>query len=100
MDAEIDLFMNNLSVERGLSANTITAYSADLRHFLNYLRESGISLWKEFPGANISGYIQSWGRYFRRVHVLAGWPSYARFSGSWKKSGLVKGNPASLVHFP
>ena len=47
MDSQIDLFVNNLSVERGLSVNTIAAYSSDLRHFQNYLRESGISLWRE-----------------------------------------------------
>ena len=51
MDTEVDLFVNDLSVERGLSANTIAAYSADLDHFQNYVRESGAAPFGEkFPG--------------------------------------------------
>ncbi len=61
MDSQIDLFINNLAVERGLSVNTIAAYSSDLTHFQNYLRESGISLWREVSRGTISGYIQTVG---------------------------------------
>lgn len=61
MDTEIDLFLNNLAVERGVSANTVSAYSIDLRDFQNYLRESGISDWREVSSGSISGYIQRLG---------------------------------------
>ncbi len=100
MDTEIDLFVNNLSVERGLSANTIAAYSGDLRHFQNYLRDSGISSWQEVSRGGISGYIQHLGPSFSarsRARRLAALRTFFRFL---EKGGMIQGNPASLVHFP
>ncbi|MGA2401198.1 MAG: site-specific tyrosine recombinase XerD [Syntrophobacteraceae bacterium] len=100
MDTQIDLFVNNLSVERGLSVNTIAAYSSDLRHFQNYLRESGISFWQEVSAGSISGYIQRLGPSFSprsRARRLAALRTFFRFL---ERGGLIKGNPAFLVHFP
>lgn len=100
MDSQIDLFMNNLAVERGLSANTIAAYSSDLTHFQNYLRESGISLWREVSRNTISGYMQQLGPLFSprsRARRLAALRTFFRFL---EKRGLIEGNPALLVHFP
>lgn len=100
MDSQIDLFMNNLSVERGLSVNTIAAYSSDLRHFQDYLRQSGVFLWRQVSHAVISGYIQELGPAFSprsRARRLAALRTFFRFL---EKRGLIDGNPASLVHFP
>ena len=38
MDAYADHFVNFISVEKGLAANTITAYARDLSIYLNYLK--------------------------------------------------------------
>jgi len=100
MDREIDLFVNNLAVERGLSANTVAAYSSDLRNFQDYLRESGISTWREVSRSNISGYIQRIGPSFSprsRARRLAALRTFFRFL---LRAGLIEDNPASLVHFP
>jgi len=100
MDNEIDLFVNNLAVERGLSANTIAAYSSDLRHFQNYLRESGICVWREVSRSSISGYIQIMGPSFSprsRARRLAALRTFFRFL---LRAGLIEDNPASLIHFP
>jgi integrase/recombinase XerD len=43
MKALADEFLNYLSVERGLSRNTISAYGTDLKHFMEYLATKGIS---------------------------------------------------------
>jgi integrase/recombinase XerD len=40
MDELIDIFLNYLSVERGLSRNTIMAYRRDLQGFLSYLKKA------------------------------------------------------------
>lgn len=37
MDAYLDYFINYLKVERGLSENTLTAYSRDLSRYLRFL---------------------------------------------------------------
>jgi integrase/recombinase XerD len=44
--ADIDIFLNHLSVERGLSKNTIESYRRDLKKFLRYLetKQSGLQL--------------------------------------------------------
>jgi len=100
MDSEIDLFVNNLAVERGLSANTIAAYSSDLRHFQNYLRKSGTCIWREVSRDSISGYIQTIGPSFSprsRARRLAALRTFFRFL---LRAGLIEDNPASLVHFP
>ncbi|MDD5669218.1 MAG: site-specific integrase, partial [Candidatus Omnitrophica bacterium] len=33
----IEIFLNYLTVERGLSKNTITAYNDDLSHYMDFL---------------------------------------------------------------
>ncbi|NJD56339.1 MAG: site-specific tyrosine recombinase XerD, partial [Nitrospirae bacterium] len=42
MPAELpDLFLTYLSVEKGLSRNTVNAYATDLRKYLQFLKEKG-----------------------------------------------------------
>lgn len=43
MQRLVEAFLANMSAERGLSPNTLTAYRQDLSQFLAYLRERGIS---------------------------------------------------------
>jgi integrase/recombinase XerD len=43
MDQEIDQFIRHLGVERGLSANTTSAYASDLARFSSFLSASGVS---------------------------------------------------------
>jgi site-specific recombinase XerD len=40
----LDQFIHQLRVERGLSTNTIVAYSHDLIRFFDFLKQKGISL--------------------------------------------------------
>ena len=42
MDQQLDQFLNYLSVERGLSSNTLHAYSSDLIKYLNFLTSKEI----------------------------------------------------------
>ncbi len=42
MEQLLDQFLHYLIVEKGLSKNTIDAYSHGLNRFLNYLREQGV----------------------------------------------------------
>nr|WP_320014440.1 site-specific tyrosine recombinase XerD [uncultured Desulfobacter sp.] len=38
----VDAYMDYLTIEKGLSANSITAYGADLASYINYLSDNGI----------------------------------------------------------
>lgn len=50
-------FLNYLSVERGLSKNTITSYRTDLRFFINYLEKKGIGDINKIERQDITGYL-------------------------------------------
>jgi integrase/recombinase XerD len=43
----LDLFLDYLTVERGLAANTRASYSSDLIKFVNSLRDQGITAWDQ-----------------------------------------------------
>lgn len=100
MDIEVDLFLNHLSIERGLSSNTVAAYSRDLAELVVYLKKSGTSSWSEVSRENISGYIQEAGHHYSprsRARMLAAFRTFFKFL---EKTGRLEINPASLVHFP
>ncbi|MGC9194161.1 MAG: site-specific tyrosine recombinase XerD [Syntrophobacteraceae bacterium] len=100
METKIDLFLSSLAVERGLSENTIAAYSLDLAHFTKYLKVLGLSTWEEVSQSSISAYIQSMGTSFAprsRARRLA---ALRTFFGFLRKEGLIEENPSSLVYFP
>ena len=52
-------FINYLSVERGLSKNTIAAYGSDLEHFLVYLESKGIADIDRIKRQDIMSYLLS-----------------------------------------
>ena len=52
-------FINYLSVERGLSKNTIAAYGADLEKFVKYLESKGISEIDRIKRQDIMNYLLS-----------------------------------------
>ena len=43
LEAEVDAYLRHLSLERGLSRNTVAAYRRDLRHYLAHLADDGIA---------------------------------------------------------
>ena len=55
----LEEFINYLSVERGLSKNTITSYRADLISFLNYLNSEGFNSIEKIKRDNITNYLLS-----------------------------------------
>jgi integrase/recombinase XerD len=53
----LDLFISYLTVEKGLSANTRSAYSRDLARYLDYLEKSGRQKPAEVGSADISTFL-------------------------------------------
>lgn len=53
----LDEFINYLSVERGLSKNTITSYKTDLVSFLNYLESKGFNNLEKIKRDHITSYL-------------------------------------------
>lgn len=42
MDHYVDEFLNHIALEKGLAKNTVSAYSRDLAHFIDYLKRIGV----------------------------------------------------------
>ena len=55
----LDEFINYLSVERGLSKNTIASYRTDLASFLSYLDSKGLGDIEKIKRDNITNYMLS-----------------------------------------
>ena len=57
METELDLYLDYLTVERGLAANTRASYSADLLKFLAYLKDRRIGEWSEVGYPEVMGFL-------------------------------------------
>ena len=57
MEQLLDQFLHYLIVEKGLSKNTIEAYSHGLSRFLNHLREKGVQEIREAGKFHIRGFL-------------------------------------------
>lgn len=58
MDKHLDYFINYLKVERGLSLNTLAAYSRDLTRYLAYLRDrEAISAFSQVRPAHLVSFL-------------------------------------------
>ncbi len=53
----LDEFLNYLSVERGLSKNTISSYGSDLISFINHLEKNGITGIEKVKRDDITGHL-------------------------------------------
>jgi len=57
MEQLLDQFLHYLIVEKGLSRNTIEAYSLDLTRFLDYLRAKGIRELRDIGKFDVRGFL-------------------------------------------
>ena len=57
METHLDLYLDYLTVEKGLAANTRASYSADLLKFLNYLKDCGIDDWSQVRFPEIMAFL-------------------------------------------
>jgi integrase/recombinase XerD len=57
MQAEIESYLNSLSLNKGLANNTLVSYQADLKSYLKYLQGSRVSAWKEVKPELIYNYL-------------------------------------------
>lgn len=100
MDHSLDLFLNYLSIEKGLSANTLTAYAADLRELSQYVKEQGGSSWTETRREHILGYLEWLGARLSprsKARRLAAVRSFFKYL---EREGKIPTNPAARVRFP
>ena len=57
METHLDLYLDYLTVERGLAPNTRASYSTDLLKFLTYLKDREISDWSQVRYSEVMGFL-------------------------------------------
>lgn len=101
MDDWIEQFLNYISVERGLSVNTISSYKRDLKIFQRHLEAKKISFWKAVSRAEINSFL------LKRREEGINPASVARELVAIKmffrflcQEGLLKEDPTSVLEAP
>jgi integrase/recombinase XerD len=57
MEAQVEEFLQYISLEKGYSVHTIAAYRSDLSQFLRYLGRQGASSWEDVGRSHVLDYI-------------------------------------------
>ena len=57
MNEYLDLFINYLAVEKGLSVNTRQAYSRDLVRYLDYLERQGHKAMADVAASDVAAFL-------------------------------------------
>jgi integrase/recombinase XerD len=101
MERYLDLYLDYVTVERGLAANTRTSYSGDLRKFHAFLTDRGLSSWAEVGPAEVMGYLtrlQAQGIGARtRTRLLSTLRGFFRFL---VRDHHLEGNPVAHITSP
>jgi len=101
LDQLVDLYLNFLTVEKGLARKTIEAYASDLAAFIAYLNQQNIDTIDHADTAAILKYIidlrkNGRGATTRARHLV----TLRGFFKYMHRSGHIKQNPAKLVDLP
>lgn len=88
-----------LKVERGLSPNTVKAYTADIEGFYEFLRHRGVTL-RDASSSDISDYIISVSDYLSKRSQARLLSSINSFFDYLVSEGERKDNPSSAVDSP
>lgn len=100
MDEELDRFMDYLAVEKGLSDNSLTAYSFDLQELSRFVRSQGVTSWQEVAAEHIHRYLESSDNdlsHRSKARRLAAMRSFFKYLELRRK---IDHNPAAGVRFP
>jgi integrase/recombinase XerD len=98
----VDDYLRHLSIERGLSKNTIAAYRRDLNSYLGYLEKQGVHDASSITESEITGYLTAISESGilsanSGARMLAGVRGLHRF---WLFESITTGDPSSMVKPP
>lgn len=101
MMVDLQSFIRFLSVERGLSKNTLESYERDLQQFVDYLDRQGITTWKETSKTNIAGFMSQLKLLGRAAATLSrNLVSIRAFYQYLVRERLVDADPSLFIESP
>lgn len=102
LNSAVDAYLRHISIERGLSKNTLLSYRRDLERYLNYLNHNGINQIDQVTELTVSNFVE-----FLHLEVGLASGSAARTLAAVRgmhKFILVEGwsekNPAATIKPP
>lgn len=101
MEKDIDMFIEEIRVNRNASRNTCLSYGRDLRKFMEYLLNRGISRWSRVSEKIIKNYLDylyKLGRVDSTVSRTIA--SFKSFFGYLYENSLIMENPADALVSP
>ena len=97
----IDTFLNYLSVERGLSRNTIISYREDLNTYLDFIEKSDIEVLSKISKNNITNFMFAQKERGIAVNSIARRLAAIRmFHRFLTRERIVKDDPSTLIDSP
>jgi integrase/recombinase XerD len=101
MDHTLDQFLHYLIVEKGLSRNTIEAYSHGLNRFIGHLKESGIQEVERVGKFDIRTFLLALKRQGLSAKTIArNLAAIRTFFLFLNQEGILKANPAEELESP
>ena len=101
MEELIDNFINYLSVERGLSSNTIISYRRDLKKYITYLKKKKLNNLGSIPRGEISSFLISQkDKGLSMNSISRNLVAIKVFHRFLVREGIYKNDPTSLIESP
>jgi len=101
MDQLLDQYLHYLIVEKGLSKNTIEAYSHGLNRFLNHLKEKGVHEIKNVSKFDVRAFLLALRRKgLSSKTIVRNLVSLRTFFRFLIQEGVLEANPAEEVESP
>ncbi len=97
----LDLFLIHIRVEKGLSANTLQAYSQDLIDFFIFLEKKKLTKLDHVSQENLVDYVLALNkRHMAHASLARKIVSLRQLFGFAKNRGLLKEDPSQLIDSP
>lgn len=107
LSAQVERFLDHLTVERGLSSHTISAYRRDLARYSSFLDARGIGDAREVPDGSVAAFVAQLsasthgeGKPYRASSVVRALSSVRSFHGFLVREGQSARDPAAGVVRP
>lgn len=101
MEKYLTVFLNHLSLERGLSPNTIDSYRIDLKRYLKFLKEEKISSLEAVKEDHITRLIVALSRLgLKATSIARNLTAIKSFHRFLAREGYTQSDPASAIESP
>lgn len=100
MESDLRAFLRSLEGERGASPHTLRAYRWDLRQFLAFLRQEGITAWDAVNPQIARRYVVYLDRRYARSTIARGLSAVRALFRFLYREGEVARNPLALISTP